>query len=168
MSDFHVNSTGIIEPTNRDVLFGKEDSILYHVGNLSFRTLIGYCLSDYERLPTNKRSRKSQFIKVIVDLIIESGGRFLRRQKNGKWEVASIKASREKVGQELRDTMRRPHILQNFSLPYAECLGSHFNSAYDFDWKGIVQACENEIGVSPNLATLSDDLYDLLDQVEAL
>ena len=77
------------------------------MGKVSFRTLIGYCLSDYEAkaaLATmRKPSRKSQLIKVIVvDSIIQSGGRFLRRQKNEKWEVVSVEASREKVGQELR------------------------------------------------------------------
>lgn len=166
MSDLHVNNTGIAEPTNRDILFGKEDFILYHVGNVSFRTLIGYCLSEYERLPIHKRSRKTQFINVIVDSIIQSGGRFLRRpHKNAQWELATVEAAREKVGQELRDTMRRPHILKRFSLINTACLDSHFNSAYDFDWNAIVNACENQLGVATDLTASSEDLLYELDQL---
>jgi len=139
------NETASIEPSDWDVLYGRSDYSLYHIGNVSFRTLIGYCLNDYESIPNTKRSMKTQFFRDIVDMIKRSGGRFLKRDNNGGWSEVTLESARKKVGQELRDESKKPRILEKYSLVKTACMEPYFKSASDFDWFHIVTACKQEI-----------------------
>lgn len=136
----------VIQPTELDILYGRDDFSIHHIGNVSFRTLIACCLKEYSAIPNSKRSSRGEFLTIIVCLIVTAGGRFLKRQHgNGNWEEVNTKAARQKVGQELRDMTGKPHILKNFTLIQSGCMKSHYGSARDFDWCGIVQACKLEM-----------------------
>jgi len=141
----------ILEPTDKDILYGRDGSSILHIGNVAFRTLIGCCIDEHKEVPKSERSRKHTFLVAIVRLIVRSGGRFLKRQKNGKWEAVSIEAARKKVGQELRDESRNPHILFAFSLTNTSCIEYYFKSAFDFDWSEIVRSCKRELTKSKNV-----------------
>ena len=148
-NDMNAITTIVVEPTDHDILFGKDDFSIRHAGNVSLRTLIAFCHQEYTSLPN--RWSKHQFLESIVYLILKSGGRFLQRDVTGEWQEATIEQGRQKVGQLLRDEARHPQIVSNHSLADTPgVIEGKFWSAYDFDWDGIVEACKQEL-MEPDL-----------------
>ena len=131
----------ILEPTDLDILHGRDDFSIHHIGNKCFHTVIGCSLKCYVDLKT--RSEKSKFLSVIVDTIHSSEGRFLhRRVSGGGWEQDDAKKAKQKVGQALRDTIKKPGILKGSPLINAPELLCYYKTAYDFDWRGMVREAQ--------------------------
>jgi hypothetical protein len=129
----------IWEPTDLDILHGRDDFSIHHVGNTCFRTVIGYSLEYYVIL--SSRSEKSEILSAIVDTIHNSGGRFLRRRLHGGgWEQDDVHKAEETVGQALRDVIKKPEkILNRSSLVDVSDLFDYYKTARNFDWKGMVE-----------------------------
>lgn len=129
----------LCEPTDLDVLHGRDNHSVRHVGNICFRTMIGYSLEHYVIL-TN-RSEKREFLSAIVDAIHNSGGRFLRRRLHGGgWEQDDIHKAKATVGQALRDVIKKHQKKHNCSsLMDVSDLSCHYKTAYDFDWRRMVR-----------------------------
>jgi len=152
----------IIEITDLDILYGRSDYSIHHVGNVSFRTLVGHCLAEYTRLPKNKRSWKGKLFTAIVLSIKKSGGRFLKQNASNKeWEEVSDVAAKLKTGHELRDAARKPHILYRFSYVYTADIKQYFKSAYNFDWAGIVRVCSKQMEESKQRCSSTKHVEDM-------
>jgi hypothetical protein len=126
-----------------DILRGRDDYSIRHVGNICFHTMIGYSLEHYAILMN--RSEKREFLSVIVDAIHNSGGRFLRRRLHGGgWEQDDIYKAKATVGQALRDVSKKHQKKDNrSSLMDVFDLSCHYNTPYDFDWKGMVEKLQH-------------------------
>ena len=131
----------ILEPTDLDILHGRDDFSIHHVGNKCFRTVIGCSLAYYVILKS--RSDKSKFISAIVDIIHSSEGRFLHRRERGEgWEQDDIQTAKKMVGQALRDVFKKPEILNSSSLIHVPDLLYYYKTAYDFDWRGMIRRAQ--------------------------
>lgn len=107
------------DPGCYDVLCGRGNTQMNHVGNRRFRITIAMNLDKYLSLET--RIQKSNHVMSIVATIRQSGGRFLKkdttasacspstpagnnnRKKSFCWKEIGDKLAREKVGHALRD-----------------------------------------------------------------
>lgn len=94
--------------TENDVLFGKGGDIADHIGNLKYRNLVDRFIPAYE--PSNRRE-KTVIADNIIQLVKDSGGRFLKLVANdeGKivqWEEASQSLARKKTTHTFRN--RKP------------------------------------------------------------
>jgi len=69
----------IMVPSPNDVLFGKGSPMQNHVGNKKFRLLIMDCRKSYEKAEKGTKIRVAQ---EIVNIVLESSGRFLRLADN--------------------------------------------------------------------------------------
>jgi hypothetical protein len=130
----------ILEPTVLDILHGRDGFSVRHMGNKCFHTVIGYSLKRYLTLST--RSDKSKLISALVDTIHNSGGRFLqRRPGSGGWEQDDVQKAKKMVGQTLQNAMKKPKKPIGSSLITVSHLFCYYNTAYDFDWRGMVAQC---------------------------
>ena len=134
----------ILEPTDLDILHGRDDFSIHHIGNKCFRTVINCSFRYYVNLKT--RSEKIDFISAIVITIHSSEGRFLhRRPCGGGWEQDDFRKARQMVGQALRDVVKNPEMMLRkkiTSLVNAPELLCYHKAAYDFDWKGMVKEAQ--------------------------
>ena len=130
----------ILEPTDLDILHGRDDFSIHHIGNKCFHTVIGCSLEYYVILKT--RSEKSKFLSAIVDIINSSEGRFLHRLPSGGWEEDDAQKARQMVGQALRDVIKKLEILNSSSLINVPDLLCYYKTAYDFDWRGMVEEAQ--------------------------
>jgi hypothetical protein len=130
----------ILEPTDLDILHGRDDFSIHHIGNKCFHTVINCSLKYYMILKT--RSEKSKFLSAIVDTIHSSEGRFLHRLPSGGWEQDDAQKARQMVGQALRDTIKKPEIFKGSPLINAPGLLCYYKTAYDFDWRGMVEEAQ--------------------------
>ncbi|OEU10934.1 hypothetical protein FRACYDRAFT_246809 [Fragilariopsis cylindrus CCMP1102] len=83
-----------------DVLFGRGKSSREHVGNLRCGLLVESHLQEYN---TATRFAKTQLSVKIVDMIIDAGGRFLKKDtKEGEWQEVDNESARDKRKHEKR------------------------------------------------------------------
>merc|ERR1712072_57476 len=86
-------ASDIILPRKFDVLFGKGKS-REHVGNLRCAYLVEQHQAEYERA---NRSAKTEIAENIIAMVNESGGRFLKKDRNKCWQEVTHTQAREKV-----------------------------------------------------------------------
>ena len=72
-----------------------------HKGNRSFRAMIGQVKTRYSKATT--KADKTMIVSRIVESIINSGGGFVKVEKDGRWSEVVEHYAREKVSQSLRD-----------------------------------------------------------------
>lgn len=85
---------------DNDVLSGRGGGTNCHPGNRNFRDLINLHRRAYLKARNNDKSAIS---RAVVRSIRETGGRFIRKDKNeGLWFEIGDDAAREKTGQALR------------------------------------------------------------------
>ena len=98
-----------IVPTSKDVLLGRGRPFQFHVGNLRLAALIDQHRSRYTEAGSTY-GKKNIICDEIVDLIHESGGRFLKQKDSNNppegWEVVRMDVARDKVSHSFRTTKR--------------------------------------------------------------
>lgn len=88
-------------PKRMDVLLGRGKVIQEHPGNLRYRHLIE---TSRERYETSSKFEKTAVAEVIVKLIKESSGRFLKQDDDGTgWVEVTDEIAREKVAHAFRN-----------------------------------------------------------------
>jgi hypothetical protein len=139
----------IYEPTNLDILHGRDDVSVRHIGNVCFRTVIGYSVVHYVILST--RLEKAEFLGAIVNAIHNSGGRFLHRRPHGRgWEQDDIHIAKQTVGSAFRTVIKKPKGLHNSSLIDESDIFRYYKTAYDFDWGGMVTEAQRLVSERKN------------------
>eukprot|EP00934_Nitzschia_sp_Nitz4_P001110 Nitzschia sp. Nitz4//scaffold83_size84149//41389//42977//NITZ4_005172-RA/size84149-processed-gene-0.57-mRNA-1//-1//CDS//3329558941//1110//frame0 len=104
----------IIIPRPKDVLFGKNARARDHPGNVRALNVVEHYFEEYER--ANKWN-KTVVADRIIDLIWQSGGRFLKQQQEGgPWEEVPQTLARQKIAHWCRH-MR--HKAKNAGPPIA-------------------------------------------------
>jgi hypothetical protein len=91
-------------PGEMDILLGRGKGTQNHKGNLRYRHLIESYRSSYEEM--SSKGEKTQFIKEVVRVIYDSGGRFLRQDDIGRWVPIDIDEARDKVSHSFRNQRR--------------------------------------------------------------
>ena len=88
------------DPTVRDVLLGRGGGINSHPGNARFRDESRKLRGVYE---ASVRKDKKQISLDLVDTVHEYGGRFMRKEQDGKWYEVDHESARKKCSQALRE-----------------------------------------------------------------
>ena len=95
----------VYQPTPSDVLCGRGKNSFRHKGNRHFRRVILENASLYKMAET--KQQKTQVVLLVSYTIIERGGRFLIRSKDGKsWRNGGLKQGKLKAGHAFRDVVR--------------------------------------------------------------
>jgi hypothetical protein len=83
-----------------DVLFGR-GKIVTHPGNARFRQLIDYYMEKYE---ISSKLEKTCIAEIVVQMVKETSGRFLKRGVNaGDWVEVDHATARNKVAHAFRN-----------------------------------------------------------------
>jgi hypothetical protein len=86
---------------DKDVCCGRGKRHWNHTGNVNFRKTIREYVLRYVEAPV--KSDKTLVVISIVDKIRQSGGRFIKEDRVGRWFDIGDAEAREKVGHSLRD-----------------------------------------------------------------
>jgi hypothetical protein len=97
--------------TDKDVLSGRGGGTNLHAGNRFYRQLI---LSNRSAYDDAAKAMKPEIARQIVELIRNSGGRFLRKDRDGAYRDIGETAAKEKTSQALR---HRTFELRNMEDP---------------------------------------------------
>lgn len=95
----HSSKVGTLTYSDQDVLSGRGGGTNLHVGNRIYRNLI---LSHRETYESVAKAKKPSISRKIVQMIRDSGGRFLRKDKDGLYYDIGDNSAREKTSQALR------------------------------------------------------------------
>jgi hypothetical protein len=86
-----------------DVLFGRGKLVFEHPGNVQFRLLIDYYMEKYE---VSSKQQKTCIAEIVVQMVLDDSGRFLKRYNAGDWEEVSYDTARNKVAYAFRNRRR--------------------------------------------------------------
>ena len=104
---------GVIEPSDLDILLGRNKYCFHHVGNRCFRTLIANNSGWYVAVSTKRG--KMAVVAFLFNLIQRGGGRFLKEDlSSNQWQEVDNRAARGKIGHALRDQANQ-QMIQNTS-----------------------------------------------------
>jgi hypothetical protein len=88
--------TGIEHPSVHDVLIGRGNFVLNHVGNGRLRDLVDMYFYRHEKCKL--KIEKIMVIATIISQVMDSGGRFMKKDPVTKtWFTVDRKAASEKV-----------------------------------------------------------------------
>lgn len=88
------------DPTVRDVLLGRGGGTNGHPGNTRFRDESRKLRVVYE---ASAREDKKQISLDLVDTVHAYGGRFMRKEQDGRWYEVDHESARKKCSQALRE-----------------------------------------------------------------
>ena len=101
-----IDESRAVEPTDKDVLFGRGGHTNMHPGNVKFRQKALELRSWYE-LPATTREEKHRISHLLVESVRCEGGRFLERgEETGRWHEVLGSGARRKASQVLREHLR--------------------------------------------------------------
>lgn len=90
-----------VDPRASDILFGRGKAVVEHPGNAWFRDLVDKTMLQYEACT---RMEKASLAEMIVDMVKDAGGRFLKPEDEGDcWEEADDHTARKKVAHTFRN-----------------------------------------------------------------
>lgn len=94
--------TGIIIPSNVDILFGRGKPMRQHPGNMSLGLLIEASIAHYTKL---RKGEKTAMAQTIVNGMKGRSVRFLKQDDNGLWFQVADDMAREKVSNTFRNVL---------------------------------------------------------------
>lgn len=89
-----------IEITENDVLCGRGIGQRLHTGNIKYRRLIKQYQLIYKLI--SKHKTKLMISQLIINTLILNGGRFLKKDMNGKWREVNMSMALENTCEALR------------------------------------------------------------------
>ena len=95
-------------PGPKDVIFGRDSIARTHLGNARYINIIASHQQQYDDCPTTYD--RTIIAADIVLRIKESGGRFLKLDRAGRWVVVDDEAAKDKVTSAFRGRRRRSKI----------------------------------------------------------
>jgi hypothetical protein len=108
------NDEPVFVPGEMDILLGRGRRAQNHRGNVHYRKVVELFRKRYEMI--SEKSGKTTFIRDVVDLIYNNGGRFLKRSDEsdekrcgvtgGCWIPVRPEVAREKVSHSFRNQKR--------------------------------------------------------------
>jgi hypothetical protein len=121
----------ILAPGKLDILLGRGKPIQQWLGNLQLGIILGDN-ADRRNTDMNRRGAKNDLSHDIVEIVKESGGRFLKRQKGDlEWIEVDDVIARDKVNNGFRNltkatsghTRKAESELSDTSIVPDECIG---------------------------------------------
>jgi hypothetical protein len=89
-----------LTPRPDDVLFGRGKMVVEHPGNTRFRQVVDLYMSKYE---ASGRLEKTCIAEIIVRMVKENFGCFLKKDDGGDWEEVNDATARKKVAHAFRN-----------------------------------------------------------------
>jgi hypothetical protein len=90
----------IVEPGEKDIVFGRGKKYQDHSGNLQMRSFIYQYKEKYHSL---KRFHKQNLVENLYHTLVDGGARFLKRHNDtGNWVIADSNEAMQKVCHALR------------------------------------------------------------------
>lgn len=114
------DETTVTRYTDKDVLSGRGGGTNLHAGNRFYRQLI---LSNRTAYDDASKAMKPEIARQIVEQIRNSGGRFLRKDKDGEYRDIGETEAKEKTSQALR---HRTFELRNMEDPNRVKMGGRW------------------------------------------
>ena len=102
-----IGAVGGLRPNSGDVLFGRGRAIIDHPGNAQFRQIVDHYMLKYE---ASGRLQKTCIADIIVRLVKNSCGRFLKKNEDGSWDEVDDSAARKKVAHAFRNRRKIPSL----------------------------------------------------------
>ena len=96
-------SAGQTTPLPQDVLCGRGKIVSENPGNIYLKRIIDKYADRYDG---SDKTEKTILSEIILGLIKETSGRFLKKSKQGGWEEISDLAAREKIAHTFRNLRR--------------------------------------------------------------
>jgi len=98
--DSVVDTDARLEPTAKDIVFGRGKKYQDHEGNKRMRQ----CVNEYKQLYNAlKRFQKQTLVETIYDKLVEGGARFLRKDEaTNTWVLVERELATQKVSHALR------------------------------------------------------------------
>lgn len=115
-----------------DVLIGKSQMSKMHVGNVAFRAYVNSRLDHYKK--STRRGFRIAVCVAITNAVFAAGGRFyapLDRKCRG-WEEADIDVARVKVGNSIRDSLKKADAGTNTADPHKFSGSTSFTEIVEF------------------------------------
>ena len=95
-STFEQSSVAVIVPSTNDILCGRGKAFFKHEGNKRFRDIVDKYINAY--IQASQRSKRSEIVKAVVNEMLETGARFLKKSENKlEWYDGGEKLAKEKV-----------------------------------------------------------------------
>ena len=129
-------------PLSCDVLFKSGSNNLIHPGNVHFRNLIETYFSEHNSTKSSGLKVTLSW-KIVDDVLVNQGGRFLEWDKRGWWTVIEDRDKmRSKVATSLRDFKKQFHATQNRQ--------TFSSSTFDFERQDGKKRKRDDFGIEPN------------------
>lgn len=95
-----LTTTGTLQPTDKDIVFGRGKKYQDHEGNIRMRE----CINKYKKLYNAlKRFQKQALVDNIYQKLVEDGARFLRKDEaTDTWVLVERELATQKVSHALR------------------------------------------------------------------
>ncbi|CAJ1964947.1 unnamed protein product [Cylindrotheca closterium] len=95
----------VLVPSATDVLLGRGKPIQNHVGNIRLGLIVESQLEEYDEIAN--RLDKTRLAEITMAKMKDAGVRFLSRDDNGFWELATEQLARERVSSTFRTVRDR-------------------------------------------------------------
>ena len=92
-----------LHPAPEDILFGRGKAVMRHPGNARFKQIVDSLSRKYDE---SGRLEKICITRIVVQMVKESMGRFLKRKGDGGWEEVDGTTARRKVAHAFRNSRR--------------------------------------------------------------
>jgi len=164
------------QPASYHVLCGRGKECFESVGNRRFRLIVQMNLERYSQ--SRSKSDKSHIVGEIVDIIRESGGGFVAKdKKSGRWIEISDAMAREKVGALFRDFLHSQYRSSAKSktarrranrIQQARTLEPKMVKIIDYedDDCTVATECSNSSMISCDFSECSQLLVSLIEPIE--
>jgi hypothetical protein len=95
-----------VTPNDIDILCGRGCTYVHRAGNKAFGATVQAHLQEYNDALT--RIDKTMVVAAVLDIVLESGARFLKKLKGSdtEWVQMTREEAHSKVGHAIRDTIR--------------------------------------------------------------
>ena len=85
----------LVPPTAKDILIGRGHKVYNFIGNRRFRKLIDMFIQEY--VESDSRNHKTSLVRKIIEIVIQSGYRFLSLDASGVFAEISYDEMKKKV-----------------------------------------------------------------------
>lgn len=85
----------IERPGDKDILVGRGHTVFNHIGNRRFRQLVDLYIQLY--VESGMRSEKTAIVRKVIDVLYQSGYRFLKPDEEGVFAELEMQYVLKKV-----------------------------------------------------------------------
>eukprot|EP00980_Cylindrotheca_fusiformis_P001594 scaffold363_cov56-Cylindrotheca_fusiformis.AAC.13 len=92
-------------PTKNDIICGRGRGSFSQPGNLNLQKVIERNFKSY--VDASRKKEKSLFVESVLDTMLSTGARFVKKEQDGLWYEIDRKAARNKTAHAVRDHWKK-------------------------------------------------------------